>query len=191
MDLLYPLLSSNVNGVVIQIVRMGLMPIFYLFFQFECEIWMHKVNEQLRRLIEPVVNGLGCEFWGLEYLTQGKYSVLKIYIDGDGGVDVDDCARISRQVSSLLDVEDILKGRYTLEVSSPGMDRRLFTLEQFEAHKGAKIKLSLRSPYEGKRRFTGLLNGIEGDDVVLRVKDEEILFPYEEVDRANVVPVFD
>ncbi len=148
------------------------------------------MSEQLTSLIEPVVTGLDCELWGLEYITQGKHSVLKIYIESEAGVDVDDCARISRQVSSLLDVEEPLKGKYTLEVSSPGMDRRLFTKAQYEAYKGAKIKLSLRSAYEGKRKYTGLLCGIEDGDVVLRVGDEEILFPFEEVDKTTVIPVF-
>jgi ribosome maturation factor RimP len=148
------------------------------------------VSEQLRSLIEPVVTGLDCELWGLEYISQGKYSVLKIYIESKSGIDVDDCARISRQVSALLDVEDLLKGQYTLEVSSPGVDRRLFTAEQYEAYKGAKIKLSLRSAYEGKKKYTGLLCGMENGDVVLRVGDEEILFPLQEVDKSHVIPVF-
>jgi len=126
----------------------------------------------------------------LEYISHGKYSVLKIYIESESGIDVDDCARISQQVSSLLDVEDLLKGRYTLEVSSPGIDRRLFTPEQYEAYKGTKIKLSLRSAYEGKKKYTGLLCGMENGDVVLRIGDEEILFPLREVDKSRVIPVF-
>jgi len=148
------------------------------------------VNERIQSLIEPVVSGLDCELWGLEYIAQGKFSVLKIYIDAQDGVDVDDCARISRQVSSVLDVEEAVAGRYTLEVSSPGLDRRLFTIEQFDAYKGAKIKLNLRSAYEGKRKYTGLLCGVEDGEVVLRVGDEEYLFPFDEVVRANVVPAF-
>ena len=110
------------------------------------------MDELLRSLIEPIVAGLECELWGLEYLNQGKYSVLKIYIEADNGVDIEDCARISRQVSSRLDVEDTLKGKYTLEVSSPGLDRRLFTIQQFEAYKGRNIKLRVRSSYKGNRR---------------------------------------
>jgi len=148
------------------------------------------VNEQLRELIEPVVTGMDYEPWGLEYLTQGKYSILKIYIESDKGIDVDDCARISRQVSGLLDVEETISGKYTLEVSSPGMDRRLFTKVQFELYKGAKVKINLRNRYEGRRKFTGLLCGIEDDDVVIRTGDEEFLFPFDEVDKANVIPEF-
>ncbi len=147
------------------------------------------MNEQLEALIEPVVTGLGCELWGVERLAQGKYSLLKIFIDADKGIDVEDCARVSRQVSSLLDVEDPFKGKYTLEVSSPGLDRRLFKLEQFEVFKGARVKLRLRKPYEGRRKFIGLLCGIEEEDVVFRSNDdEEILFPFGEIERANIIP---
>ncbi len=147
------------------------------------------MNEQLEALIEPVVTGLGCELWGVERLAQGKYSLLKIFIDADEGIDVEDCARVSRQVSSLLDVEDPFKGKYTLEVSSPGLDRRLFKLEQFEVFKGARVKLKLRKPYEGRRKFIGLLCGIKEEDVVLRSNDdEEILFPFREIERANIIP---
>jgi len=149
------------------------------------------VSEQLRELIEPVVKGLGFELWGLEYLSQGRHSVLKIYIDAEAGIEVDDCASVSRQVGGLLDVEEPLKGMYTLEVSSPGMDRRLFLLSQYEMFKGAKIKVNLRSAYEGKRKFTGLLCGVEDGDVVLRLGEEEILFPFADIDKAHVVPEFD
>lgn len=146
------------------------------------------MSTQLKSLIEPVVTGMGFELWGLEYLTQGKYSVLKIFIDSEKGIDVDDCASVSRQIGSLLDVEEPVKGKYTLEVSSPGMDRRLFTFEQFEVMKGSQVKLKLNKPFDGKKRFAGLLIGTEDKDVVLRVGEEETLFPYEMIDRANVVP---
>lgn len=147
------------------------------------------MSEQLEAMIEPVVTALGCQLWGVERLSQGKYSILKIYIDAEKGIDVDDCARVSRQVSALLDVEDPFNGNYTLEVSSPGLDRRLFKLEQFEIFKGAQVKLSLRRPYDGQRRFTGILCGVEKDDVVLRSNnDEEILFPFEQIEKANIVP---
>ena len=149
------------------------------------------MNDQLKQLIEPVVIGLGCELWGLEYHTGGRFSSLKIYIESVNGIGADDCARISRQVSSVLDVEDPIKNKYTLEVSSPGVDRKLFTEEQYELFKGARIKVSLHSPYEGKRKYTGINCGIEEGDVVLRVGDEEYLFPFDDVDRASIVPTFE
>jgi ribosome maturation factor RimP len=149
------------------------------------------MSEQLRALIQPVVEGLGFDLWGLEYLNQGKHSALKIYIEAEKGIDVDDCAAVSRQVSSLLDVEDPLKGNYTLEVSSPGLDRRFFELSQFDQFKGSQVKVNLRQPFEGKRKFKGLLCGVEDDDVVIRHGEEEILVPLAEIDRAQVIPVFD
>ena len=149
------------------------------------------MSEQLRALIQPVVEGLGFELWGLEYLSQGKHSALKIYIEAEKGIDVDDCAAVSRQVSSLLDVEDPVKGNYTLEVSSPGLDRRLFELSQFDQFKGSQVKVNLRQPFEGKRKFKGLLCGVEEGDVVIRLGEEEILVPLADIDRAQVVPVFD
>lgn len=149
------------------------------------------MHERLTALIEPVVEGLGCDLWGIEYIPQGRNSSLKVYIESEDGVDVDDCARVSRQLSALLDVEDPIQGHYTLEVSSPGMDRRLFTRAQFAAFEGANVKLSLKAPYEGRRRFKGLLCGFEDGDVVVRSGDQEYLFPFEDIERANVVPSFD
>ena len=148
------------------------------------------MSDQLTEMIQPVVEGLGCELWGIERLSTGRFSTLKIYIDAVEGVDIEDCARVSRQVSSLLDVEEPVTGEYTLEVSSPGMDRRLFRLDQFEAFAGAKVRIRLKRPYEGQRKYSGLLRGIEGDEVILDLDDEEILFPLEAIEKANVVPEF-
>jgi ribosome maturation factor RimP len=105
-------------------------------------------------------------------------------------VGVEDCERVSRQVSSLLDVEDPIRSEYTLEVSSPGMDRPLFRLEQFQANVGERVALRLRQPFEGRRKFTGLLKTVENEEIVLEVDDEEYLLPYELIDKANVVPQF-
>ncbi|MDA0977119.1 MAG: ribosome maturation factor RimP [Proteobacteria bacterium] len=146
------------------------------------------MEKSLNSMIQPVLEALGYELWGLEYLSLGRHSTLKIYIDAENGINVEDCAAVSRQVSSLLDVEDPVSSEYTLEVSSPGMDRRLFRLEQYAAFAGARVKLKLRRPFEGRRKYSGLLKGIEGDEVVLILEDEEILIPHEEIERANIVP---
>ena len=148
------------------------------------------MNIELKALIEPVVTGLGYELWGLEQVANGRQTLLKVYIDAADGIEVDDCAKVSRQISGVLEVEDPIRGNYTLEVSSPGMDRRLYTLAQFDAFKGARVKLTLSRPFNGKRRFNGLLCGIEGDEVVVRMGEEELLFPVEQIDKANVVPEF-
>ena len=146
------------------------------------------MSDQLNDLIRPVVEGLGCELWGIEHLSMGRHSTLKIFIDSPNGVDIEDCARISRQVSSLLDVEDPVSGEYTLEVSSPGLDRRLFRLEQYPDYVGQLLQVRLKRPFEGKRKMTGQLRGVEDDEVVLGFEDEEVILPFEEIERANVVP---
>lgn len=144
----------------------------------------------LHELIEPSVVALGYQLWGIEMLSQGRHSMLRIYIDAEAGIDVEDCAKVSRQVSGILDVEDPISGEYTLEVSSPGMDRPLFTLEQYQAHIGHVVQLKLRMPFDGRRKFKGVLNGIEDEDIVLVVDQDEYLLPIDHIEKANIVPQF-
>ncbi|WP_111415222.1 ribosome maturation factor RimP [Billgrantia lactosivorans] len=145
----------------------------------------------LYALIEPVVTAMGFELWGIDYRPQGKQSRLVIYIDHADGVSVDHCADVSRQVSAVLDVEDPIPGEYRLEVSSPGMDRPLFTLDQFARFAGHQVALKLRVPFDGRRKFQGLLAGIEEDEVLLQLDGEEYCFPIESIDQARVVPRFE
>ena len=142
--------------------------------------------------MQPVVESLGYEFWGLEYI-QGRGATLRIYIDRDSGegVSVDDCALVSHQVSGVLDVEDPIPGEYNLEVSSPGMERPLFTIEQWGRYIGEDIQIRLLAPVAGKRRLTATLTAVEGDDVLLDVKGEALRVPFAQVDRANLVAKFD
>ncbi|EGH11384.1 ribosome maturation protein RimP [Pseudomonas syringae pv. theae ICMP 3923] len=147
--------------------------------------------EQLQGLLAPVVVALGYQCWGIDFSSQGKHSVLRIYIDKEGGVLVDDCAIVSRQISGVLDVEDPISTEYTLEVSSPGMERPLFTIEQFASYAGEQVRIKLRSPFEGRRNFQGLLRGVEEQDVVVQVEDHEFLLPIDLIDKANIIPTFD
>ena len=147
--------------------------------------------EQLQALLAPVVEALGYQCWGIEFISQGKHSVLRIYIDKEDGVLVDDCAKVSHQASAILDVEDPITSEYTLEVSSPGMERPLFTLEQFASFAGEQVKIRLRSPFEGRRNFQGLLRGVEEQDVVVQVDEHEFLLPIDMIDKANIIPSFD
>ncbi len=145
----------------------------------------------LEKLLKPAVEALGYEFWGMEFHGGGKNGLLRIYIESASGIDVDDCAKVSHQVSGVLDVEDPISGEYRLEVSSPGVDRPLFQAEHFQRYKGHQAKIELRVAFEGRRRFTGLLLGVEEDDVVVRIDDEEYLLPIAEIDKARLVPVFE
>lgn len=142
-------------------------------------------------MLEPAVSALGYEFWGLEYLTHARQTVLRVFIDSPDGITVDDCAAVSRQLSAVLDVEDPIAVEYTLEVSSPGMDRPLFTLQQYAGYIGEQVKLRLRAPFEGRRNFSGRLVGIEADEVIIAVDDHEYLLPIEMIDKAQIVPRFE
>ncbi|WP_028470584.1 ribosome maturation factor RimP [Neptunomonas japonica] len=144
----------------------------------------------LQEMLKPIVESLDCQLWGIDHISQGKHSTLRVYIEREEGVSVDDCAAVSHQISGILDVEDPISGVYTLEVSSPGMDRPLFTLEQFNAFAGSKVQIRLRVPFDGRRNFKGILNGIEGEDILLVVDDEEFLLPIDLIDRAQVIPQF-
>ncbi len=141
----------------------------------------------LTALIEPVINAMGYQLWGVEYLGQGKHSILRVYLDKTGGVDIEDCAQASKQISSLLDVEDPIKSEYTLEVSSPGLDRMLFSLEQFQEYAGHHSKIRLTETFEGQRNFTGQIKAVKNDEVVLIIGDEEITLPYELIEKANLI----
>jgi ribosome maturation factor RimP len=152
-------------------------------------------DQQIQDLMRPSVEALGFDFWGLEYLSQGRHTTLRLYIDrkedrldGKDGITVDDCAAVSRQVSSVLDVEDPIRGEYTLEVSSPGVERLLFQLEQYRAYIGEWIEIRLRAPFEGRRKYKGTLKGIEQEDVVVQAGDDEFLLPHSMIDKAQVKP---
>lgn len=147
--------------------------------------------EQLQAMLAPVVEALGYECWGVEFISQGRHSLLRVYIDHTNGIQVDDCEKVSRQVSGVLDVEDPISSEYTLEVSSPGMDRPLFTLEQFAKHAGEQVKIKLRSPFEGRRNFQGLLKGVEEQDVIVQADEHEYLLPVDSIEKANIIPRFD
>ncbi|MEP4486785.1 MAG: ribosome maturation factor RimP [Halioglobus sp.] len=145
-------------------------------------------EQKMQIMLEPTIEALGFELWGIEHISQGRHSVLRVYIDSDNGIGVEDCAAVSQQVSAILDVEDPITGEYTLEVSSPGMDRLLFKLEQYSGYIGEQIEMRLRTPFEGRRKFKGILKGIEGEDVVVHVDDHEYLLPFSAVDKARVEP---
>lgn len=146
---------------------------------------------QLQGMLTPVVEALDYSCWGIEFISQGRHSVLRVYIDHENGILVDDCETVSRQLSAVLDVEDPISNEYTLEVSSPGMDRPLFTLEQYAAHVGEQVKIKLRSPVEERRNFQGLICSVEDQDVVVQVDEYEYLLPIELIEKANILPNFE
>ncbi|WP_435212346.1 ribosome maturation factor RimP [Luminiphilus sp. nBUS_16] len=148
-------------------------------------------ESRLSELLTPTVESLGFELWGLELLSPNRRPTLRLFIEAETGVSVDDCAKVSRHVGGVLDVEDPISGDYTLEVSSPGIDRLLFKVEQYALYINEPIEVKLRFPFEGRRRFRGWLMGVEGEDVVVRVEDHDYLLPLKQIDRARVQPRLD
>jgi ribosome maturation factor RimP len=172
---------------------------------------LNRREDQIEALLTPTVEALGCEVWGLEYLSQGRRAKLRIYIERPEGVTVEDCERVSREVSDLLDVEDVIPAAYTLEVSSPGMDRILFKEAHYQANVGATVDVRLNFPFEGRKHIVGVLAGCENGEAIVRPLDAgvrppgaegcaedaeggdggEYLLPLENIQRARLVPQFD
>lgn len=144
--------------------------------------------DNIKKLINPTIKKLGFEIVQIEVLGEMN-PCLQIMADrlDQTGMNVDDCAQISRAVSAILDVEDPITNAYTLEVSSPGMDRPLVKREDFVRFAGSEVKLEKRGQGDEQRRYRGELRGIKGDDVVLLMKSEEILIPLVDVQKAKIV----
>jgi len=138
-------------------------------------------------LIGTTVQALGLELWGVELLQQGRYSLLRVYIEREEGVTIEDCEKVSRQVSALLDVEDPIAGEYTLEVSSPGVDRPLFSIEQYAQYVGSEVNLKLRRALDGRRKFKGQIIKISGDIVGLLVDGSEYGLEFSDIEKASIV----
>ena len=146
---------------------------------------------KLTNLLKPLVEDLGYEFVGMEMRKDPGNPALVIYIDRPDGISVEDCERVSREAAALLDVEDPIPGRYSLEISSPGLDRPLFTLEQFEQFTGAEARVSLYAPLEGRRKFRGEILGAADGKVTLAVDGEEIQLELANIAKARLVPDYE
>lgn len=151
---------------------------------------MATLEQNLQEMLQDAVEDLGCELWGIECQRAGSFMTVRLFIDKDGGVTVDDCADISRQVSAILDVEDPIADKYNLEVSSPGLDRPLFTLLQFERYIGQDIAVHLRIPVMERRKWQGKLERIEKDMITLIVDNQEQILVFGNIQKANVVAKF-
>lgn len=143
--------------------------------------------EKVTQLIEPTVQALDLELWGVEHASQGKYSVLRIFIEREAGVTIDDCERVSRQASAIFDVEEPIAGEYTLEVSSPGIDRLLFTPQQFQRYRGEEVSVRMRTPVDGRRKFKGTLTDVVDDIIHIQVDGSDFELPHGDIEKANIV----
>jgi len=138
-------------------------------------------------MLRPAVEEVGKELLGIEYISAGNNSVLRLFIDHENGIDVDDCAEVSRQVGAILDVEDPISSEFNLEVSSPGLDRPLFDKPHFEAVIGEVIEVKLSMPLNGRRKFKGCLVAVENDTLVVTVDNEDYDLVLGNIVKANLV----
>ena len=152
---------------------------------------MNRRVRDIEELIAPTIGAMGFELWGIDTSGIGSHERVCVYIDSGSGIAVEDCEAVSRQLSGLLDVDDSFNETYTLEVSSPGLDRILFKDKQFQMHIGQQVNVRLEVPLDGRRRVEGLLVGVEDSELVVTADNEEYLIPLEQVRRARVVPQFD
>ncbi len=151
---------------------------------------------EIAGLLAPTVEALGLELLGAEYLPAPGSATLRLYIDvplaeqPERVVNIDDCERVSREVSAQLDVEDPISGNYTLEVSSPGVDRPLFTLDQFARHVGESAKVGLKLPQNNRRRLQGVIVRVDAEagQVVFEVEGAEIAVAFDNIDKARILP---
>ena len=151
------------------------------------------VEDDLSLLLRPTIEDMGFEFVGLEYLPNPKNRLLRVYIDRDpDGITVDDCAEVSREISAQLDVEDPVKGQYSLEVSSPGAERPLFVADDYRRFAGHEVILQLYAPHEGRRKLTGVLVGAsDQDEAQIEVDGESFSVPLSLIRRANLKPDYE
>ena len=152
---------------------------------------MASIEEKLTEMLAPTVEALGYELLGIEYLRSGRHSTLRLFIDHANGISVDDCATVSHQVSGVLDVEDPISSEYHLEVSSPGMDRPLFSAAQFARFVGQDAQVQLRIPMQNRRKWKGEIQAVDGEMITLLVDGQAISFAFPNVAKANIVPRFD
>ncbi len=152
---------------------------------------MRSAPDNLTQIIRQAVEPMGYELVGIELLSRQKLGVLlRIYIDSGKGITLEDCTAVSHQVSGLLDVEDPIEENYDLEVSSPGLDRPLFDKAHFDRFKGKRARIRMRIKIDGRRRYEGVLTGVEGDDVTLEAEGEKFNVPLDQIESARLIPEF-
>jgi len=151
---------------------------------------MTAIRQKLDECIRPVVTGLDYTLLSIKYLPQGKHSLLRVYIDQDKGITIDDCAKVSHQLSGVLDVEEPLSGQYQLEVSSPGLDRPLFNLQDFVVYAGKEVHIKLAEPIGKQRKVTGIIESVVGSTIKIKQPEATLEIEFENIKDANLVPKF-
>ncbi len=171
-------------------------PFFYSFLEFNLKakiLFNMKKYEKLQDIIEPAVTSIGYDFVGIEYHRNSVNSLLRVFIDKDGGVNLDDCMAVNSQVSGVLDVSDPIAGKYSLEISSPGLDRPLFSIQDFFKFKGSEVKLRVSQPINKQRNFKGIIDNtdIEKETIELKLENETLIeIKFSQIDVAKLVPKY-
>ena len=147
--------------------------------------------QKLNELLQPLVEDLGYEFVGLEHNSNPKHSVLRIYIDHENGVGIEDCETVSRETAALLDVKDPIRSQYNLEVSSPGLDRPLFTTAHYRQFEGCLAQVNLFAPQDGRRKFSGPILGADETSVRIEQDGSEVTLDLSNVVKARLVPDYE
>jgi ribosome maturation factor RimP len=147
--------------------------------------------QKLNELLQPLVEDLGYEFVGLEYNSSPKHAVLRIYIDHENGIAIEDCETVSRETAALLDVKDPIRSQYNLEVSSPGLDRPLFTTAQYRQFAGHTAKVTVFAPLDGRRKFSGPILGADETSVRIEQDGTEVAIEIGNIVKARLVPDYD
>ncbi|MCC8365163.1 ribosome maturation factor RimP [Xenorhabdus sp. PB61.4] len=150
---------------------------------------MSTLEQKLTAMISAPVEALGYELVGLEFI-RARVSTLRVYIDSEEGITVDDCADVSHQVSAVLDVEDPIPGLYNLEISSPGLDRPLFKAEHYQRFMGEEISLMLRMAMQNRRKWQGIIKAVDGEMITVTVDGKDEVFALSNIQKANLVPHF-
>jgi ribosome maturation factor RimP len=145
-----------------------------------------KLLQEVRQVIEPILESQGFELVDLEYQRESQGWVLRIYLDREGGVSLDDCAGVSHEVGAVLEVKDLIPSAYILEVSSPGLTRPLKKPEDFNKFQNQLVKIKLYEPLDGRKNFKGTLMGLEGDRVRVEVEQQVYELPLQRIAKANL-----
>ena len=147
--------------------------------------------QKLNVVLQPLVEDRGYEFIGLEYNSNPKHSVLRVYIDREDGVGIEDCETVSREVAALLDVKDPIRSQYNLEISSPGLDRPLFTPAHYAEFAGSEAQITLFAPHEGRRKFKGPILGADENSVCIEQDGVEVTLGFDNIAKAKLVPDYE
>ena len=145
------------------------------------------IQNQIEEYIRPVLQDMGYELWGCQFIPRGRGSLLRIYIDKADGVGIEDCERVSLRIGAVLDVENFISGNYNLEISSPGLPKPLFYSEQYQNYVGQEVAVKLVKPHAGQKKFTGVIVAADDDNLVLQIAEEKLVIPFATIAKANLI----